>query len=179
VVAVIFKPYRLLGDKPLFTRCREGPFLAAGKYRRGRALRLDEYYNPLLGNSCAGKGNPLMSTPAVHPDVHVGHVHLMVSDVDRSIAFYRDLLGFQVTYHSPDEPPYRLAFLAAGDYHHHIGLNSIRSQDGTPPPQVTPGWTTSPFSTPTARNWPEPCGGFANTIIPSGTAGALLWSGLW
>ena len=75
-----------------------------------------------------------MSTPVIHPDVQVGHVHLMVSDVDRSIAFYRDLLGFQVTYHSPDEPPYRVALLAAGDYHHHIALNSIMSQGGTPPP---------------------------------------------
>ena len=75
-----------------------------------------------------------MSTPVVHPDVQVGHVHLMVSNVDRSIPFYRDLLGFQVTYHSPDEPPYRVALLAAGDYHHHIALNSIMSQGGTPPP---------------------------------------------
>ncbi len=76
-----------------------------------------------------------MSTPVVHPDVRVGHVHLMVSDVDRSITFYRDLLGFHVTHHSPNEPPYRMAFLAAGDYHHHIGLNSILSEGGTPPPQ--------------------------------------------
>jgi catechol 2,3-dioxygenase len=75
-----------------------------------------------------------MSTPVIHPDVQVGHVHLMVSDVDRSITFYRELLGFQVTYHSPDEPPYRVALLAAGDYHHHIALNSIMSQGGTPPP---------------------------------------------
>src|SRR5215207_4850416 len=75
-----------------------------------------------------------MSTPVVHPNVQVGHVHLMVSDVDRSITFYRDLLGFTVTYHAPDEPPYRLAFLAAGDSHHHIALSSIMSQGGTPPP---------------------------------------------
>jgi len=67
-----------------------------------------------------------MSTPVVHPDVQVGHVHLMVSNVDRSIPFYRDLLGFQVTYHSPDEPPYRVALLAAGDYHHHIALKTDR-----------------------------------------------------
>lgn len=77
-----------------------------------------------------------MSTLVVHPDVQVGHLHLAVSDVDRSITFYRDLLGFQVTYLAPDEPqpPHRLAFLAAGDFHHHIALNSIMSEGGTPPP---------------------------------------------
>ena len=89
-----------------------------------------------------------MSTPAVHPDVHVGHVHLMVSDVDRSITFYRDLLGFHLTHHSPDEPPYRMAFLAAGDYHHHIGLNSIMSQGGTPPPQGYTGLAHVAFQYP-------------------------------
>jgi catechol 2,3-dioxygenase len=76
-------------------------------------------------------------TAAIHPAVRVGHVHLKVADLDRSIAFYRDGLGFPVI---ADGRPLGLqaAFLAAGDYHHHIGLNTWESADGEPPP---PGHT--------------------------------------
>ena len=61
----------------------------------------------------------------------IGHVHLKVSDLNRSLAFYRDLLGFEVTtlYGS------QAAFLSAGGYHHHIGLNTWHSK-GMPPAQV-------------------------------------------
>jgi catechol 2,3-dioxygenase len=74
---------------------------------------------------------------AIHPAVRVGHVHLKVADLDRSIAFYRDGLGFPVI---ADGRPLGLqaAFLAAGDYHHHIGLNTWESAGGEPPP---PGHT--------------------------------------
>jgi catechol 2,3-dioxygenase len=74
---------------------------------------------------------------AIHPAVRVGHIHLKVADLDRSLAFYRDGLGFAVI---ADGRPFGLqaAFLAAGDYHHHIGLNTWESAGGAPPP---PGHT--------------------------------------
>ena len=72
-----------------------------------------------------------MSEP-IHPAVRVGHVHLRVADLDRAIAFYRDGLGFTV---SADARAIGLdmAFLAAGDYHHHVGLNALDSAGGDPP----------------------------------------------
>jgi catechol 2,3-dioxygenase len=73
-----------------------------------------------------------MTNETLHPAVRVGHVHLRVVDLDRSLAFYRDALGFGVT---ADGRPMGLpaAFLAAGDYHHHIGLNTFDGA-GAPPP---------------------------------------------
>ena len=73
----------------------------------------------------------------IHPAVRVGHVHLWVADLDRSLAFYRDGLGFAVT---ADARPIGLdvVFLAAGDYHHHIALNTWETAGGTAPP---PGHT--------------------------------------
>jgi catechol 2,3-dioxygenase len=67
-----------------------------------------------------------MSTDnGIHPAVRVGHVHLHVSDIDRALAFYRDGLGFTLT---GDGRPLGLpmAFVAAGDYHHHVGLNTFK-----------------------------------------------------
>jgi catechol 2,3-dioxygenase len=72
----------------------------------------------------------------IHPAVRVGHVHLKVADLDRSLAFYRDGLGFNVI--ADGRPHLEAAFLAAGDYHHHIGLNTWESAGGAPPP---PGHT--------------------------------------
>lgn len=66
-----------------------------------------------------------------HPTV--GHVHLRVADLDRSIRFYRDVLGFEVTLRGEEA-----AFLSAGGYHHHIGLNTWQSAGATPAP---PGHT--------------------------------------
>ena len=74
-----------------------------------------------------------MSTQELLPDVRIGHVHLRVADLDRATAFYRDVLGFSLIV---DVVPYGLPMrlLAAGDYHHHIALNTFVSKDGTPPP---------------------------------------------
>ncbi len=68
---------------------------------------------------------------SVPPQTRIGHVHLKVSDLQRALAFYRDLLGFEVTtlYGS------QAAFLSAGGYHHHIGLNTWHSK-GMPPAPV-------------------------------------------
>jgi catechol 2,3-dioxygenase len=62
-------------------------------------------------------------------------VHLKVSDLDRAIAFYRDVLGFELQHRYGDEA----AFLSAGGYHHHIGLNTWESKGGSPPPPNTTG----------------------------------------
>ena len=71
-----------------------------------------------------------MPTP-VHPQTSIGHVHLKVSDLDRAIGFYSDVLGFEVQQRWGD----RAAFLGAGGYHHHIGLNTWESLGGTPAPK--------------------------------------------
>lgn len=71
---------------------------------------------------------------SIHPGTRVGHVHLKVADLDRAIAFYSGILGFGLTQRFGPQA----AFLAAGGYHHHIGLNTWESAGGTPPP---PGHT--------------------------------------
>jgi catechol 2,3-dioxygenase len=73
-------------------------------------------------------------TPSVPTGTAIGHVHLKVADVPRSVAFYRDALGFEEQARLPSA-----AFLSAGGYHHHIGLNSWHSQGGSPPPDTAPG----------------------------------------
>ena len=74
-------------------------------------------------------------TTAIHPEVRIGHVHLKVADLERAIGFYRDVLGFELTQRYDDQA----AFLSAGGYHHHIGLNTWESQGGSPPPQGRTG----------------------------------------
>jgi catechol 2,3-dioxygenase len=71
----------------------------------------------------------------IDPRVDIGHVHLKVSDIDRALAFYRDVLGFEVTQRFGDDA----AFLSAGGYHHHLGLNTWESRGGSPPPPGTTG----------------------------------------
>jgi len=71
----------------------------------------------------------------LHPQVGIGHIHLKVSDLERALAFYRDTLGFELTQRYGSQA----AFLSAGDYHHHIGLNTWESSGGSPPPPGTTG----------------------------------------
>ena len=77
----------------------------------------------------------------------VGHVHLRVSDLDRAIAFYDDILGFPLKLRYGTGA----AFLAAGDYHHHIGLNTWESLGATPPPAGHTGLYHSAFLYPDRR----------------------------
>jgi catechol 2,3-dioxygenase len=67
---------------------------------------------------------------ALDPRVDIGHVHLKVSDLDRALAFWRDVLGFEEQARMGDQA----AFISAGGYHHHIGLNTWESKGGAPPP---------------------------------------------
>ena len=67
----------------------------------------------------------------IHPKVQIGHVHLTIADIDRSLKFYRDLLGFNVTARFGSSA----VFLSSGSYHHHIGLNTWAGNEVTPPPE--------------------------------------------
>jgi catechol 2,3-dioxygenase len=71
----------------------------------------------------------------IDPRVDIGHVHLKVADLDRALAFYQGVLGFQLTTRMGPSA----AFLSAGGYHHHIGLNTWESRGGQPPPPGTTG----------------------------------------
>jgi catechol 2,3-dioxygenase len=72
---------------------------------------------------------------AIDSRVDIGHVHLKVSDIDRALGFYRDVLGFDVTQRAGDQA----VFLSAGGYHHHLALNTWESRGGSPPPPGTTG----------------------------------------
>ena len=71
----------------------------------------------------------------IHPGVRIGHVHLKVADLDRALAFYCGVLGFQITQRYGRQA----AFISAGGYHHHIGLNTWESLGGSPPPRGSTG----------------------------------------
>jgi len=65
-----------------------------------------------------------------HPKTKIGHIHLTVSNLENSLKFYRDILGFEITQYYGDQA----VFLSAGGYHHHIGLNTWAGDGATPPP---------------------------------------------
>jgi catechol 2,3-dioxygenase len=71
----------------------------------------------------------------IDPRVDIGHVHLKVADIDRALAFYRDVLGFEEMARYGDQA----VFISAGGYHHHLGLNTWESKGGSPPPAGTTG----------------------------------------
>jgi catechol 2,3-dioxygenase len=72
---------------------------------------------------------------SVDPRVDIGHVHLKVADLDRALDFYVGVLGFELMQRFGDQA----AFVAAGGYHHHLGLNTWESKGGAPPPPGTTG----------------------------------------
>ncbi len=107
--------------------------------------------------------------PRIDPETVVGHVHLKVSDVDRSLAFYRDLLGFEEQAALPGA-----AFVSAGGYHHHLGLNSWESLGGPRAADDSPGLrqVTFSFDSPDAL---APFGGNgASTVDVEGPDGEQL-----
>ncbi|SMO58052.1 VOC family protein [Gracilimonas mengyeensis] len=81
-------------------------------------------------------------------ETRVGHVHLKVSDLDKALGFYRDLLGFELTTMYGEQA----AFLSAGGYHHHIGLNTWHSHGGSPAPRNSPGLYHTAFLYPTRKD---------------------------
>lgn len=68
---------------------------------------------------------------AIDPRVDIGHVHLKVADLERSLAFWHGVLGFEIQQRMGNQA----AFISAGDYHHHLGLNTWESAGGSPPPR--------------------------------------------
>jgi catechol 2,3-dioxygenase len=83
----------------------------------------------------------------IDPGVDIGHVHLKVSDIDRSLEFYCGVLGFELQERIGSEA----AFISAGGYHHHIGLNTWNSAGGSPPPPGTTGLFHFAIRYPTRR----------------------------
>ena len=76
-----------------------------------------------------------MKKKTIDPNVRIGHVHLKVANLQRALDFYCGVLGFELTQRYGEEA----AFVSAGGYHHHIGLNTWESRDGSPPPKGTTG----------------------------------------
>ncbi len=74
-------------------------------------------------------------TTPIDPGVTIGHVHLKVADLERSLSFYCGVLGFELRQRYGPQA----AFISAGGYHHHIGLNTWHSQGGSPPPRSATG----------------------------------------
>lgn len=84
----------------------------------------------------------------ISPQTRIGHVHLKVADIERSLKFYRDLLGFEVTTWYGDQA----VFISAGGYHHHIGLNTWMSKNRQPPPRNATGLFHTAILYPTRKD---------------------------
>ncbi len=78
---------------------------------------------------------PGLTPKPIAPGTRIGHVHLKVADLERALAFYCGVLGFELTQRYGNAA----AFVAAGGYHHHIGLNTWESRGGSPPPPGSTG----------------------------------------
>jgi catechol 2,3-dioxygenase len=85
--------------------------------------------------------------PSIPAGTHIGHVHLKVADLDRAIRFYRDIMGFDLLLNFGTA-----AFLSAGGYHHHLGLNTWESAGGQPPAPGTTGLYHFAINYPTRRD---------------------------
>ena len=89
-----------------------------------------------------------MADYTIPDQTHIGHVHLKVADLDRALSFYRDLLGFTLVTMYGNEA----AFISAGGYHHHIGLNTWYSKDQPPAPVRAAGLFHTAIVYPTRRD---------------------------
>jgi catechol 2,3-dioxygenase len=89
-----------------------------------------------------------MSSYTVPPGTRIGHIHLKVSDIDKALAFYQGLLGFEITQRYGPQA----VFLSAGGYHHHIGLNTWHSKNAPPAPQRACGLYHTAILYPTRKD---------------------------
>jgi catechol 2,3-dioxygenase len=107
-----------------------------GKSSHAVAVRHFPWYVRAMTKAplAAATSSPVAPT-AIDPRVRIGHIHLKVANIDRALAFYSGVLGFEITQrYGPGA-----VFLSAGGYHHHIGLNTWESAGGRPPPAGTTG----------------------------------------
>jgi catechol 2,3-dioxygenase len=89
-----------------------------------------------------------MSDYTIPAGTDIGHIHLKVADLDRALGFYVGVLGFELTQRYGTQA----AFVAAGGYHHHIGLNTWESLGGSPPPRGSTGLYHTAIRYPTRRD---------------------------
>jgi catechol 2,3-dioxygenase len=121
---------------------------------RAENAEADRLVNEALDGTFSGKSapSPRPQQPAegpgsIDPGVDIGHVHLKVADVDRALDFYCGILGFELMQRWGADA----AFISAGGYHHHIGLNSWHSKGGSPPPPGSTGLFHTAIRYPTRR----------------------------
>jgi catechol 2,3-dioxygenase len=98
----------------------------------------------------------------IDPGVDIGHVHLRVADVDRALEFYCGVLGFELMQRYGADA----AFVSAGGYHHHIGLNSWESKGGQPPPRGSTGLYHAAIRYPTRRALADALRRLADAGVP-------------
>ena len=106
-----------------------------------------------------------MTETSIPAETRIGHVHLKVADLERAIGFYRDYLGFDLLFNMGSA-----AFLSAGGYHHHIGLNTWESKDGAPPVPGTTGLYHFAINYPTRKDlaaWAQQ--GVTGVAVPAGS----------
>lgn len=89
-----------------------------------------------------------MTGTSIPAGTRIGHIHLKVADLERAVRFYHDLMGFDIIHRFGDQA----AFLSAGGYHHHLGLNTWESADGSPPAPGTTGLYHFAINYPTRRD---------------------------
>ena len=121
---------------------------------RAENTEADRLVNEAFDGTSSGRSapSPQPQQPAegpgsIDPGVDIGHVHLKVADVDRALEFYCDILGFELMQRWGADA----AFISAGGYHHHIGLNSWHSKGGSPPPPDSTGLFHTAIRYPTRR----------------------------
>jgi catechol 2,3-dioxygenase len=108
------------------------PIDPGGRVSRGRSESRPVSWGVVTES---GQRGETAAARPIDPGVDIGHVHLKVADIDRALGFWRDVLGFEVQEQLGDHA----AFLSAGGYHHHIGLNTWESKRGSPPSRGTTG----------------------------------------
>jgi len=106
----------------------------------------DRPAEPRTDGAPAHSPDPSAINDTIDAGVRIGHVHLKVADLERSLRFYRDILGFTVTRRRAGA-----VFMSAGGYHHHLAINTWESAGGQPPPPGTTGLYHTAILYPTRR----------------------------